>query len=159
MDERKMKTDKELPPDLYHVAREKGTEAPFSGKYIKETAKGMYNCAVCGNQLFASNAKFETKISGLTGWPSFEQALPGAIKFDHDNTYGMNRTEVLCANCGSHLGHVFDDNSETKTGKHYCINSVCLELKKNGVARKRQLPPYLSSENRPKKSSDRPKHS
>ena len=125
-----MKQDNELDPVLKKVAREKGTEAPFSGKYVKETAAGMYNCAVCGNQLFASDTKFETKIPGLMGWPSFDNALPGAIKLEHDATYGMNRTEVLCANCNSHLGHVFDDDSETKTGKHYCINSVCLDLQK-----------------------------
>ena len=125
-----MKQDNELDPVLKKVAREKGTEAPFSGKYVKETAAGMYNCAICGNQLFASDTKFETKIPGLMGWPSFDNALPGAIKLEHDATYGMNRTEVVCASCNSHLGHVFDDGSETKTGKHYCINSVCLDLKK-----------------------------
>src|SRR3989344_2898550 len=121
---------KKLTPEQYKVLREKGTEAPFSGKYLKETAQGMYNCVVCGNKLFASSTKFETKVPGLMGWPSFEDALPGAVKFEHDSSLSMNRTEVLCANCGSHLGHVFDDDSETKTGKHYCINSVCLDLKK-----------------------------
>jgi peptide-methionine (R)-S-oxide reductase len=125
-----MKDDKELDPLLKQVAREKGTEPPYSGKYVTETAAGTYACAVCGNQLFASDTKFETKIPGLQGWPSFDQALPGAVKFEHDPSYGMNRTEVVCANCDSHLGHVFDDESETKTGKHYCINSVCLDLKK-----------------------------
>ncbi len=125
-----MKPDDKLDPKLYAVARQKGTEAPFSGKYVKETAKGTYKCAVCGNPLFPSDAKFETKISGLVGWPSFEDALPGAVEFKPDDSAGMNRTEVVCRNCGAHLGHLFDDKSETKTGKHYCINSVCLELEK-----------------------------
>lgn len=125
-----MKKDDELPEDLRHVAREGGTEAPFTGKYLKEQAEGMYKCAVCGSQLFSSDTKFETKIPGLTGWPSFEDALPGSIELKHDPSMGMNRTEVLCAKCGSHLGHVFEDESETRTGKHYCINSVCLDLEK-----------------------------
>ncbi len=125
-----MKQDKDLDPLLKKVAREGGTEAPFSGKYVKETAQGLYNCAVCGNQLFSSETKFETKIPGLQGWPSFKEALPGAVKMEHDPSYGMNRTEIKCANCNSHLGHIFEDDSETKTGKHYCINSVCLELQK-----------------------------
>lgn len=129
MDEDKIK--KKLTPEQYSVLRQKGTEAPFSGKYLNETSEGMYNCVVCGNQLFASDTKFESKIPGLMGWPSFEDALPGAVKFEHDPSLGMNRTEVLCANCGSHLGHVFDGDSETKTGKHYCINSVCLNLQKS----------------------------
>lgn len=119
---------KELDPNLYHIAREKGTEDPFSGKYVSNKDRGVYKCAVCGNQLFSSDTKFETKIPGLMGWPSFEEALPGAVKFEPDNTIGMNRTEVLCAKCNSHLGHVFDDDTETKTGKHYCLNSVCLNL-------------------------------
>lgn len=125
-----MKKDNELNPILKKVAREGGTEAPYSGKYLKETAAGVYNCAVCGNQLFTSDTKFETKIPGLQGWPSFDQALPGAIRMERDATLGMNRMEILCANCNAHLGHVFDDDSETKTGKHYCVNSVCLELEK-----------------------------
>ena len=120
---------KELDPQLYKVAREKGTEAPFSGKYTYSKETGVYMCAVCGNQLFSSSAKFETKIPGLMGWPSFEEALPGSIKLEHDPSFGMNRTEVICAKCGSHLGHMFEDDSETDTGKHYCINSVCLNLK------------------------------
>ena len=112
-----------LTPEEYAVLREKGTEAPFSGEYVHEKADGTYECKVCGNPLFASDAKFD---SG-TGWPSFDQALPGAIEQHHDTTHGMNRTEITCARCGSHLGHVFDDGP-TKTGKRYCINSVCLDL-------------------------------
>ena len=112
-----------LTPEQYRVLREKGTEAPFTGKYTHEKRAGMYACAACGNPLFSSDTKFD---SG-TGWPSFDEALPGAVKFVSDGTHGMERTEVVCAKCGSHLGHVFDDGP-TKTGKRYCMNSVCLEL-------------------------------
>lgn len=123
MDEQELK--KKLTPEEYHVLREKGTEAPGSGKYLHEKAEGTYMCKVCANPLFASDAKFE---SG-TGWPSFDQALDGAVKYEHDNKYGMERTEVLCAKCNSHLGHVFDDGPAS-TGKRFCLNSVCLDLEK-----------------------------
>ena len=116
-----------LTDEEYAVLRGKGTEAPGTGKYLHEKASGTYNCKVCGNALFASDAKFD---SG-TGWPSFDQALSGATKEITDDSHGMSRTEVVCANCGSHLGHVFDDGPET-TGKRYCMNSVCLDLKKEG---------------------------
>ena len=116
---------KKLTPEQYEVLRKKGTEKPFSGTYVYEKAKGTYNCAVCGNPLFSSDAKFD---SG-TGWPSFDQALPGAVELHPDDSQGMHRTEVVCAKCGSHLGHVFDDGP-TKTGKRYCMNSVCLDLDK-----------------------------
>ncbi|MEX2053064.1 MAG: peptide-methionine (R)-S-oxide reductase MsrB [Candidatus Paceibacterota bacterium] len=125
--ENKIKKDEELSEELYHVAREKGTEAPFTGKYVDEHTKGMYRCAVCGNELFSSDTKFE---SG-TGWPSFtEPANLKNIELKEDNSMGMRRTEVLCKNCGAHLGHVFDDGPKEKGGKRYCINSVCLELDK-----------------------------
>lgn len=114
---------KVLSPEQYQILREKGTEAPFSGKYLKESRDGVYKCAACGNALFSSDTKFD---SG-TGWPSFDEALPGAVKFERDDKYAMNRTEVLCARCGSHLGHIFDDGP-TSTGKRYCMNSVCLDL-------------------------------
>lgn len=114
---------KKLSPEQYHVLREKGTEAPFSGEYVHEKRKGMYRCVACGNALFASDAKFD---SG-TGWPSFDQALPGAVSYVEDTSHGMRRTEVVCAQCGSHLGHVFDDGPAT-TGKRFCMNSVCLNL-------------------------------
>ncbi len=117
-------------PELYRVGIEGGTEAPFSNKYFKETAEGMYKCAVCGNPLFRSDTKFETRIPGLMGWPSFEDAIPGSVEFRPDESLGIHRTEVVCKKCGVHLGHFFKENSETKTGKHYCVNSVCLELEK-----------------------------
>lgn len=114
---------KALTPEEYAVLREKGTEAPFSGEYVHEKADGTYECKVCGNPLFSSDTKFD---SG-TGWPSFDEALPGAVEYHSDTSHGMQRTEITCARCGSHLGHVFDDGP-TKTGKRYCINSVCLDL-------------------------------
>jgi peptide-methionine (R)-S-oxide reductase len=114
---------KKLSPEQYAVLREKGTEAPFSGELLKENRTGMFKCAACGNQLFESSKKFD---SG-TGWPSFDEALPGAVEFVTDDSHGMSRTEVVCAKCKSHLGHVFNDGP-TQTGKRHCINSVCLEF-------------------------------
>lgn len=110
-----------LTPEQYRVLREKGTEAPFTGELLHERRQGMFKCAACGQQLFASDTKFD---SG-TGWPSFDTALPGAIEYVRDTSHGMERTEVVCSNCKSHLGHVFEDGP-TQTGKRYCINSVCL---------------------------------
>ncbi|MCC7500513.1 peptide-methionine (R)-S-oxide reductase MsrB [Candidatus Nomurabacteria bacterium] len=112
-----------LTPEQYKILREKGTETPFSGKLLQEKRDGLYTCAACGNPLYASDTKFD---SG-TGWPSFDQALPGAIKLLDDNAHGMQRTEVVCAQCGSHLGHLFNDGP-TKTGQRYCMNSVCLDF-------------------------------
>jgi peptide-methionine (R)-S-oxide reductase len=122
-----MKDDKELSPELYQVARKGGTEAPFTGKYVNEHAKGMYKCAVCGAELFSSDTKFD---SG-TGWPSFtEPANLEHVILRDDVSGGMKRTEVICKNCGAHLGHVFDNGPKDKGGKRYCINSVCLQLEK-----------------------------
>ncbi len=122
-----MKKDEELSPELRKVAREGGTERPFTGKYVNEHARGMYKCAICGAELFSSDTKFD---SG-TGWPSFtEPANLKNIELKEDMSGGMRRTEVVCKNCGAHLGHVFDDGPAEKGGKRYCINSVCLELEK-----------------------------
>lgn len=112
-----------LTPEEYAVLRQGATEAPFSGELLHTDAQGMFSCKVCGTQLFSSDTKFE---SG-TGWPSFDTALPGAVELRSDDSHGMSRTEVVCATCKSHLGHVFDDGP-TDTGKRYCINSVCLTL-------------------------------
>ena len=112
-----------LSEEEYRVLREKGTELPFSGKLLHEKRSGMYKCKVCDSPLFSSTAKFD---SG-TGWPSFDQALPDSIKEVEDNSHGMRRTEIQCAKCGSHLGHVFNDGP-TDTGMRYCLNSVCLDL-------------------------------
>ena len=114
---------KKLTPEEYKVLRQKGTEAPFSGKLLHDKRTGTYQCKVCGADLFSSESKFD---SG-TGWPSFDEALPSAVGLKQDTTHGMVRTEVVCKNCGSHLGHLFDDGP-TKTGKRYCLNSVCLDL-------------------------------
>ena len=111
---------KKLTPEQYHVLRNKGTEAPFSGKQVHPDKDGFYVCAACGNRLFKAEAKFE---SG-TGWPSFDEVIPGAVKQIEDTSHGMIRIETVCSKCDSHLGHVFDDGP-TKTGKRYCINSVC----------------------------------
>lgn len=122
-----MKKDQELSPELYHVAREKGTETPFTGEYWNSHEKGMYQCAVCGNELFSS----ETKFDSGTGWPSFtEPANRERVELHEDSSQGMKRTEVTCKNCGAHLGHVFDDGQRDAGGKRYCINSICLRLEK-----------------------------
>ena len=123
-----MKKDRELSPELLHVAREGGTEAPFSGVYVDSHEKGMFVCAICTTEFFSSDTKFD---SG-TGWPSFtEPANLKSIELKEDTSRGMHRTEVLCKKCGAHLGHVFDDGPSNKDGKRYCINSVCLDLKKD----------------------------
>lgn len=122
-----MKKNEELPAALLKVAREGGTEAPFSGEYVNHHENGMYHCAICGNELFASHTKFD---SG-TGWPSFsEPANREHIELKEDSTFDMLRTEVTCKICGAHLGHVFDDLPEGKQGRRYCINSVCLAFEK-----------------------------
>ncbi|MFY9492971.1 MAG: peptide-methionine (R)-S-oxide reductase MsrB [Minisyncoccia bacterium] len=119
--------DKKLDPELYRVARQKGTEAPFSGKYVNSHEKGMYKCAVCGAELFSSEAKFDSD----TGWPSFsEPANLENVELKEDTSAGMVRIEVVCKKCGAHLGHVFDDGPADKGGQRYCINSVCLDLEK-----------------------------
>ena len=123
-----MKKDDQLSPELKRVAREGGTEAPFTGAYLKNHEKGMYKCAICGTELFSSDTKFD---SG-TGWPSFTNpANLEHVVLKEDNSMGMSRTEVVCKNCGAHLGHVFEDGPKDAGGKRYCINSVCLEFEKS----------------------------
>ncbi len=120
-----------LTPEQYRVLREHGTERPFTGTYVDHHADGVYRCVACGAPLFASDRKFD---SG-TGWPSFTDVVQaGNVVLRDDTSLGMRRTEVLCANCGGHLGHVFDDGPDKMpdgteaTGKRYCINSVCLSF-------------------------------
>ncbi len=118
---------KRLSPEQFHVTREKGTERAFTGKYWNTKESGVYRCSNCGEVLFRSKEKFD---SGC-GWPSFYDAADKAkIKETIDTSYGMVRTEVTCANCGAHLGHVFEDGPTDKTGLRYCINSASIELEK-----------------------------
>lgn len=116
-----------LTPEQYHVLREKGTDAPFTGKLTLNKEKGLYTCAACGNDLFTSDMKFDSHC----GWPSFDKEIEGGkITTKTDTSFGMVRTEILCGKCGSHLGHLFDDGP-TNTGLRYCVNSTSLEFKKN----------------------------
>lgn len=125
-----VKTEEEwknfLTPEQYYVLRQKGTDAPFTGKYTMTNDKGMYVCAACGNELFSSDMKFNSSC----GWPSFDKEIAGGkIKTVIDTSHGMVRTEILCGRCGSHLGHLFDDGP-TETGMRYCVNSTSLDFKK-----------------------------
>ena len=113
-----------LTPEQYAVLRQKATEPPFSGEFVHNTADGTYRCAACGSALFASGTKFD---SG-SGWPSFYDALPGSVQLHTDTSLGMERTEVTCTKCGSHLGHVFADAPQQPTGQRYCINSLALDF-------------------------------
>jgi peptide-methionine (R)-S-oxide reductase len=128
MSEKVAKTEEEwrqtLSPEEYRVLREAGTERAFAGKYYATKTPGTYHCAACGNELFSS----ETKYDSGSGWPSFWAPIPGdRIVTRTDDSHGMSRTEVLCARCGSHLGHVFPDGPKP-TGQRYCMNSVALKL-------------------------------
>lgn len=113
-----------LNAEEYYILREKGTERPFSGKYNAFFEKGSYVCAACGNLLFNSDAKYDSSC----GWPSFDQAIEGSVIYTKDTTHGMIRTEVTCAKCDGHLGHVFDDGPKDTTGTRYCMNSISMKF-------------------------------
>lgn len=114
----------QLSDEEYRVLREKGTERAFTGEYWDHFEKGSYVCAGCGNKLFTSETKFDSHC----GWPSFDQAIKGSVIYERDLSFGMVRTEVMCAKCGGHLGHVFDDGPIETTGKRYCTNSVSIKF-------------------------------
>jgi peptide-methionine (R)-S-oxide reductase len=130
MSDKVVKTEEEwkkiLNPEQYQVLREKGTEMPFSGKYYLHKEKGIYVCAACGAELFRSDTKFDDGC----GWPSFSDVVDSTkVVYTKDTSHGMVRTEITCAKCGGHLGHVFDDGP-APTGLRYCINSVSIDFKK-----------------------------
>jgi peptide-methionine (R)-S-oxide reductase len=113
-----------LSPQQYYVLREKGTDAPSEKGYTSFFEKGTYVCAACGTQLFKSNSKFESHC----GWPSFDDAIEGKVKYVLDKSHGMIRTEIICATCGGHLGHVFEDGPTETTGKRFCVNTTSIKF-------------------------------
>jgi peptide-methionine (R)-S-oxide reductase len=116
-----------LTPQQYYILREKGTDRPGDYGYTGHFEKGTYHCSACDAQLFASDTKYESHC----GWPSFDDALKGAVTYKVDRSMGMIRTEILCASCDGHLGHIFDDGPRDTTGKRYCVNSTSLTFKKS----------------------------
>ncbi len=119
----------DLSDEQKHVLIDKCTEYPGTGKYLNHYEDGSYSCANCGARLFSSDAKYESTQPGLTGWPSFDDAVKGAVKQRKDHSWGMYRTEITCANCGGHLGHVFAAD-DAPSGTHYCVNSASLDFEK-----------------------------
>ncbi|MEN9413677.1 MAG: peptide-methionine (R)-S-oxide reductase [Candidatus Parcubacteria bacterium] len=120
-----------LTPEEYKVLREGGTEAPYSGEFYKKDVDGMYHCKACGAALFSTEHQLDSRESnpGLQGWPSFsDAAVAENVGMRPDDSLGMRRTEVFCKHCNSHLGHVFDEEVKGEQRKHFCINSVCLDL-------------------------------
>lgn len=127
-----VKTDEEwkalLTPEQYYILRQKGTERPYTGALLNHKEDGTYTCAACGNALFKSNQKFDSHC----GWPSFDDQIEGAVITQKDSSHGMVRTEIMCARCGGHLGHVFDDGP-TETGLRYCVNSISIGFSKDSA--------------------------
>ena len=132
MNKKVTKTEEEwkaiLSPEQYYVLRQKGTDRPGDHGYTTHFEKGTYLCSACNSQLFESNTKYESHC----GWPSFDDAIPGKIKFVSDKTLGIARTEIICKTCGGHLGHIFDDGPKETTGKRYCVNSTSIAFVKSG---------------------------
>jgi peptide-methionine (R)-S-oxide reductase len=116
-----------LTPEQYYILREKGTDRPSEGGYTSHFEKGTYHCAACDLQLFESGSKFESHC----GWPSFDDAIDGTVEYVLDKSHGMVRTEIICASCGGHLGHVFNDGPQETTGERYCVNTTSIKFVKS----------------------------
>lgn len=130
MSKKVIKTDEEwrkvLTPEQYRILRQKGTDLPGEGGYTSHFEKGTYHCAACDLQLFESNSKFESHC----GWPSFDDSIDGTVEFVVDKSHGMIRTEIICASCGGHLGHIFNDGPKETTGERYCVNTTSIKFVK-----------------------------
>ncbi len=131
MDKKDIKTEAEwkdiLTPEQYFILREKGTDSPGDHGYTNHFTKGTYHCSGCDTQLFRSGTKYESHC----GWPSFDDAIEGTVNYTVDNSHGMVRTEITCANCNGHLGHIFDDGPADTTGKRYCVNSTSIRFERS----------------------------